>query len=264
MSPDDLQPALDTARRAVAAAGRIQLAGLESERRVMHKSRFDLLTEVDQRCEEAVLGILREAYPQAVFLAEESSPGTDRDQGEVWLVDPLDGTTNYARGYPAWCTTVALRRDGETLLGVVYDALRDERFEAVRGRGASLNGKPIRVSRTAELGRSLLATGFPYDRCEQPETNLERFSALTMRTQGVRRGGSASLDLCYTACGRLDGYWELRIFPWDVVAGALLVEEAGGKVSDLAGGPFDGSGAQTLATNGLIHTALVDALAGSA
>ncbi len=256
-----IERALDTARLAARTAGRIMIEGLASARRVEHKGRYDLVTDVDRRCERAILEILRREYPDATLLAEESAADEDREGPEVWLVDPLDGTTNYAHGYPSFCCTLGLRKAGVTELGLVYDPLRDERFEAVRGRGARLNDQPIQVSPTRELTQALLSTGFPADRCEQDMTNLDRFAALTMRTRGVRRGGSAALDLCYTACGRLDGYWEMRIFPWDVVAGALIVEEAGGRVTDCAGGPFDGSGRDTCATNGHLHEALIASLA---
>jgi len=237
------------------------LAGLASERRVSHKGRFDLVTQVDRQCEAAILAILRDALPKAAILAEESARDEDPDGPLVWLVDPLDGTTNYAHGYPTFCCSLALKVEGRCELGLVYDPLRDERFEAVRGQGASLNGAPIRVSRTSRLSESLLATGFPADRCEQPLTNLDRHAALTMRTRGVRRGGSAALDLCYVACGRLDGYWEHRIFAWDVTAGGLLVEEAGGRVTRTDGSFYDGSGEDTCASNGHLHPALIASLA---
>lgn len=251
---------LEVARQAAKQAGRIQIEGLSKKLQVDHKGRYDLVTDVDRKCEEIVAGILQKAFPDIGILAEESA---EKDTGskEVWIVDPLDGTTNYASGYPAFCTNIALRRDGDIVLGVVYEPVRDELFEAVRGEGAFNNGAPIRVSATRELSQALLATGFPYDRCEQPHTNLDRFCALTMRTRGVRRGGSASLDLCYTACGRLDGYWEIRLQPWDVCAGALIVCEAGGRVSNLRGGEYDWSGDETLASNGRLHDALVDSLA---
>ena len=254
-----LERHLEVARRAARESGRIQIQGLSQKLQIDHKGRYDLVTDVDRKCEEVVTGILQEAFPEIGILAEEF---TQKDTGskERWLVDPLDGTTNYASGYPAFCTTVALQRDGEIVLGVVYEPLRDELFEAVRKEGARLNGAGIRVSETEDLSQALLATGFPYDRCEQPDTNLDRFCALTMRTRGVRRGGSASLDLCYTACGRLDGYWEIRLQPWDVCAGALIVSEAGGRVSDLAGGEYDWSGKETLASNRRLHDALVDSL----
>ncbi len=251
---------LEVARRAAREAGRIQLAGLSESPRVDHKGRYDLVTDVDRDCERAVAEILFDAFPNTGILAEESTR-IAADSREVWIVDPLDGTTNYASGYPAFGTTIALRQAGEIVLGVVYDPLRDELFEAVRGSGASLNQAPVRVGKTENLSQALLATGFPYDRCEQPETNLDRFCALTMRTRGVRRGGSASLDLCYTACGRLDGYWEIRLQPWDVCAGALIVSEAGGKVTDLEGGAYDWSGRETLASNGRLHDELVASLA---
>ena len=256
-----IEEALRVARRAAAEAGQIMLAGLLTERRVSHKSRFDLVTQVDRQCEEAILAILREACPEATILAEESQSDADRDADLVWLVDPLDGTTNYAHGYPSFCCTLALRRAGVTELGLIYDPLLDERFEAKRGQGAWLNDQAIQVSGTQALDQALLSTGFPADRCDQPLTNLDRHAALTMRTRGVRRGGSAALDLCYVASGRLDGYWEHRIFPWDVVAGALLVEEAGGRVTRTDGGPFDGSGADTCASNGRLHNALIASLA---
>ena len=250
---------LEMARTAARESGRIQIEGLSENLQVDHKGRYDLVTNVDKKCEEVVAGILGEAFPDTGILAEESTQKATGSR-EVWIVDPLDGTTNYASGYPAFCTNIALKQAGEIVLGVVYEPVRDELFEAVRGGGAYKNGAPVRVSRTAELSQSLLATGFPYDRCEQPETNLDRFCALTMRTRGVRRGGSASLDLCYTACGRLDGYWELRLQPWDVCAGALIVSEAGGRVTNLGGLEYDWSGRETLASNGRLHEALVDSL----
>lgn len=251
---------LEVARRAARESGRIQIQGLSEKLQVDYKGRYDLVTDVDRKCEEVVTGILREAFPEAGILAEESA-NQEAGSDEFWIVDPLDGTTNYASGYPAFCTNIALKRNGEIVLGVVYEPLRDELFEAVLKEGARLNGAPIRVSKTEKLSQALLATGFPYDRCEQPDTNLDRFCALTMRTRGVRRGGSASLDLCYTACGRLDGYWEIRLQPWDVCAGALIVSEAGGQVSNLGGGDYDWSGKETLASNRRLHDALVASLA---
>jgi myo-inositol-1(or 4)-monophosphatase len=254
--------ALDVARLAAREAGRIQLDGLTRGLRVGHKGVYDLVTDVDRRCEEAITRILMDAFPQAGLLAEESRPeGPASETDEVWIVDPLDGTTNYARGYPVFCVSLALRRKDQIVLGVVYEPLRDETFEAVSGGGSRLNGLPIRVTETADLAESLLATGFPYDRLEHPETNLDRFCTMTMRTRGVRRGGSAALDLCYVACGRLDGFWEIRLNPWDVSAGALIVTQAGGKVSSLSGGPFDWTGKEILASNGVMHESMLAALA---
>ncbi len=257
---DPLSPAiLKAARTAAREAGRIQLAGMNQSLDISHKGRFDLVTDVDRRCEETIKEILHQALPSAGLLAEESSPeGLDKES--VWIIDPLDGTTNYAHAYPAFCSVIALRHAGDMVLGVVFDPLRQELFEARRQQGAFLNGKRIQVSQTDRLSQSLLATGFAYDRLEHAETNLDRFCALTMRSRGVRRGGSAALDLCYTACGRLDGFWELRLNPWDVGAGALMVQEAGGRVTDLDGRAYDFSGVATLATNGHLHANLMHSL----
>jgi len=251
------------ARRAALEAGRIQREGLLVERHVEHKGTYDLVTDIDRRCEEAILAICEQEFPGLPVMAEESAPGV-RAADLMWVIDPLDGTTNYARGYPYFCCSLALWREGRPVVGVVYEPLRDELFEARQGGGAFLNGRSIRVSDTAELSEALLATGIPYDRLENPQTNLDRFCLLTMCSRGVRRGGSAALDLCHTACGRLDGYWELRINPWDVSAGGLMVEEAGGRVTDLRGGVFDWSGRETLASNGLLHRALIEALSAPA
>lgn len=252
--------ALGAAQEAARRAGEIQRQRLRESHRIEHKGTFNLVTEVDRLCEDAILEILRGAFPGVPVLAEESRPDTRAD-GWLWVIDPLDGTTNYTHGYPLFCCSIALLENGRPMVGAVYEPLRDEMFSARRGHGAFLNGAPIRVSQTGELSQSLLATGFPYDRHQQPETNLDRFCALTLRTRGVRRGGSAAMDLCMTACGRLDGYWEIRLQPWDVIAGALMVEEAGGRVTDVAGRPYDYSGLSTLASNGRLHQALLDALA---
>ena len=256
-SPDEAY--LQAARAAARAAGRIQLEGLGTTRTITHKGPFDLVTDVDRLCEQAIFQILREAFPESGFFGEENTR-TDLEADEVWIVDPLDGTTNYTHGYPHFSVSIALRRLGRVVLGVVFEPTRQELFEAVRGGGARLNGSPIHVSDTTELARSLLATGFPYDRCQNPDNNLERFAALTLCTLGVRRGGSAALDLAFTACGRVDGYWELRLQPYDVSAGALLVEEAGGQITDLQGGAFDWTGSDFLASNSLLHQTLLESL----
>jgi myo-inositol-1(or 4)-monophosphatase len=259
MNPTD-EAHLEAARAAARAAGKIQLTGLRTQRHIIHKGQFDLVTDVDRKCEQAIFQILHEAFPQSGFFGEEDTR-TELTADEVWIVDPVDGTTNYSHGYPHFSVSIALRRQGRVALGVVYEPTRGELFEAVRGQGAFVNGAPIRVSDTRELAQSLLATGFPYDRCQNPDNNLQRFAAMTMRTLGVRRGGSASLDLAFTACGRVDGYWELRLQPYDVGAGALLVEEAGGRLSDLRGEPFDWTGREVVASNGLLHDTLLESLA---
>jgi myo-inositol-1(or 4)-monophosphatase len=252
---------MQAAKEAVRRAGEIQLAGLSHTRRISHKGTYDLVTDVDEECQRVMIEILSKELPEAGILAEEGSP-TESAAHDVWIVDPLDGTTNYAHRYPTFSAVVALRRGGEIVLGAIYDPLRDELFEARLGRGALLNGQVIAVSQTDRLDQSLLSTGFPYDRLELNDTNLERFCDMTMRTQGVRRGGSASLDLCYTACGRLDGYWEIRLHPWDICAGALIVTEAGGRISNLLGGACDLSGAEIVASNGKLHDVLLTTLVG--
>ncbi|RME27621.1 MAG: inositol monophosphatase [Deltaproteobacteria bacterium] len=254
-----MQKAAEAARGAALEAGEIQKKGLSRKLSIEHKGTYDLVTDVDRECERAISERLSRVFPGVAILAEEGA--SDTDGADCWIVDPLDGTTNYARGYPMFCVSIALRLDGKIRLGVVYEPLRDELFAALEGGPATLNGRPVAVSDTNDLEQSLLATGFPYDRLEQPETNLDRFCVMTMRTRGVRRGGSAALDLCYTACGRLDGYWETRLCPWDVAAGSFMVMRAGGMVTDLRGGEFDFTGREILASNGRIHGKMIGALA---
>ena len=178
----------------------------------------------------------------------------------MWVVDPLDGTTNYAHGFPMFCVSIALEIEGRVDVGVVYDPMRDELFTATRGGGAHLNGKPIKVSEETELGESLIATGFPYDLRTSDVNNLDHWNAMIYKVQAVRRAGSAALDLCYLATGRFDGFWELKLHPWDVAGGGLIVEEAGGKVTDLAEGPFSVYSQEILASNGNIHSQMSEIL----
>ncbi|GAB4276855.1 MAG: inositol monophosphatase family protein [Deferrisomatales bacterium] len=221
---------------------------------------MDLVTEADLACEAAIRQVLARRAPGTAVLGEEE--GASGDGADRWVVDPLDGTTNYAHGYPVFCVSIAWEEEGVARLGVVYDPLRDELFTAQAGRGARLNGETIRVSAAARLAEALLATGFPYDRRTNPRTNYEAFCRLTHLTQGVRRGGSAALDLAYVAAGRLDGFWEPGLRPWDTAAGALLVAEAGGRVSGFRGQPFDPYRDEVVATNGALHGALLAELAG--
>jgi myo-inositol-1(or 4)-monophosphatase len=218
----------------------------------------NLVTEMDRRAEALILQMIRARCPDHAVLAEES--GASGAASHRWIVDPLDGTTNYAHGVPLFGVSVALEVEGQLVLGVVYDPVREECFVAERGRGATLNGHPIRVSATAGLNESLLATGYPYDIREAADNNLAEHAALSLRCRCVRELGSAVLSLAWLATGRMDGYWELRLGAWDVAAGALLVEEAGGTVTDVAGGPLDLSRPSVLATNGLIHRDMLDAL----
>jgi myo-inositol-1(or 4)-monophosphatase len=239
-------------------AGAIQRARYETELQITSKSRpIDLVTEVDRACEALIVEALRRERPGDDVLAEEGGAHADAGAAWRWIIDPLDGTVNYAHGYPCFCVSIGVEHDGERRVGVVYDPLRDELFEAVRGGGARRNGRPIRVSAAASVGRALLATGFAYDVHDSADDNLDRLVRAVKSAGGVRRDGSAAIDLCYVACGRFDGYWEGKLHPWDVAAGILIVEEAGGRVSDLAGGPALASGREILASNALLHDELI-------
>jgi myo-inositol-1(or 4)-monophosphatase len=251
-----LSAALDAAR----GAGRLLRKELGGARRIRHKrSVIDLVTEMDQRAEALIVARLLGAFPSHAVLAEESG-ATDGRSEYRWLIDPLDGTTNYAHGLPIFAVSIALERSGVLELGVAYDPSREECFVAERGRGATLNGEAIRVSSVGTLDQALLVTGFPYDIRTTAETNLPEYAALSVRAQAVRRLGSAVLDLCYVACGRLDGFWELTLGPWDMAAGGLIVREAGGRVTDVRGGPWRLEGPGILASNGPVHDAILSGL----
>lgn len=248
---------LSVAREAALKTGALLRQSIGQAREISYKGEINLVTEMDRRSERTVVEILRSAFPDHGVLAEEEAAFEGKASCR-WIIDPLDGTTNYAHGYPNFAVSIALERSGEVIAGVVYDPMRDELFTAERGAGAALNGSPIRVSVADSLIRSLLATGFPYDRATSEKNNLDYFRALLMASQEVRRCGSAALDLCSVASGRLDGYWELKLHPWDVAAGALIVREAGGMVSNLSGTGFSIYDAEILASNGKIHQQMID------
>ena len=252
---------LELSQRLARAAGQLQRERYETAIEIRTKSAaIDLVTEVDQACETLIVDALAAERPGDAILAEEGG-GRDRpDAAWRWIVDPLDGTTNYAHGYPRFCVSIGVERDGVRSVGVVYDPLLDEIFCAVRGEGATLNRRPIRVTEETDLGRALLATGFAYDVRRSPEDNVNHFIAFLKSSRAVRRDGSAALNLAYLAAGRFDGFWELKLHPWDVAAGLLLVEEAGGRASDLAGGPPPRSGVELVASNGRIHDAMLEIL----
>lgn len=245
--------------RAARAAGRIHLKWLSRTNITRKSNAIDLVTEADHEAEAAVIETIMRAFPTHAVLAEESG-ASEHHSEHRWIVDPLDGTTNFAHGYPAFCVSIAYERHGQMQFGVVFDALRKEMFTARRGKGATLNGKPIRVSRQSSLGTSLLATGFPYDRRERRRFYLCFWEEFMTRVHGVRRAGAAALDLANVACGRLDGFWEFGLKPWDVAAGSLLVHEAGGLVTNMDGSPLDLAGARILASNGRIHDEMMQVL----
>lgn len=250
---------LPVAERSARQAGRLLKKGLRERKKIHFKGTVDLVTDFDTMAQEMIFQSLARAFPDHGFLAEEEL-AQDLEKDFLWIIDPLDGTTNYAHRLPIFCVSIALQFRGRIVLGVVYDPMREEMFEALEGKGARLNGKKIAVSRVDDLNSSLLATGFPYDVRESPVNNLDHFSDFVVRAQAVRRCGSAALDLGYVACGRFDGFWELKLKPWDVAAGILLVEEAGGRLSDFDGKGFRADGAEIVATNGLIHEAMLRVL----
>jgi len=213
----------------------------------------DLVTEADKASEEVILGAIHKKHPKHDILSEEAGKITYEDHEFLWVVDPLDGTTNYTHQYPLVSVSIGLLYQGKPIVGVVYNPIYDELFQAARGMGTMMNGHIVNVTKTSTLNKSLLATGFAYDRQENPETNYAEFCHLTHITQGVRRGGSAALDLAFVASGRLEGFWERGLKPWDMAAGVLLVQEAGGVVSDYDMSAWDINSGKILATNGHIH-----------
>lgn len=252
--------AIQTARD----AGRLLAERFGRNLRISNKSELDLVTESDLASERLIIDRIKTHYPRHTILAEESGtsePVADGNQSDWrWIIDPLDGTTNYAHGYPCFCVSIGLEHDGRMEIGVVYDPMRDEAFTAERGQGAALNGKRIQVSPTPSLTSALLCTGFPYDVRERSEF-ARHFANFIMNAQGVRRDGAAALDLAYVAAGRFDGFWEEGLKPWDVAAGSLLIEEADGKVSDYRGEALDIFRPPILASNGLIHERMMYVLA---
>jgi myo-inositol-1(or 4)-monophosphatase len=233
--------------------------GLHAERQIDLKSPFDVVSEMDRAVEQFLVTAIRERFPDHGIVAEEGH--TVEGTNYTWVLDPLDGTNNYVHGYPYFCVSIGVVVDRQPVLGVIYDPLRDELFTAEQGHGATCNQRPLHVSATTTLAKSLLSTGFPYHFGTQPENNLRQFARLQARTQGIRRPGAAALDLAYVACGRADGHWELVLQPWDLAAGIVLVREAGGSVSDWHGHPANPWTSAIVATNGHIHRELLSELA---
>jgi myo-inositol-1(or 4)-monophosphatase len=229
-----VKPALKDLEALARGAGDILRASFGQQLRIEHKGVIDLVTDVDHRSEAYLLNEIRQRFPGHKIVAEESGESAGAD-GQIWYIDPLDGTVNYAHGLPIFSVSIGFAEAGRMRLGVVYDPLRDECFSAQAGLGAWLNGEPLRVSEITALDRGLLVTGFPYDIRTNPENNLDHYARFALRSQGVRRLGSAALDLCYVAAGRFDGYWEIRMNAWDIAAGGLIAEQAGARVTNLAG-----------------------------
>lgn len=255
LSTNELTHILKSAESIARSAGGLLKAAYHQPRQITHKGAVNLVTQADQDAEAFIVRRLSEQFPDHAILAEEGGR-REGNAGLTWLIDPLDGTTNFAHAFPVFAVSIALHDHTGPLVGVVYDPLRDECFTAASGQGAWLNGQPIHVSAAAGLREALLATGFPYNRHTAEDNNTAAFSKFIRLAQGVRRAGAAALDLCYVACGRLDGYWEMLLYPWDVAAGILIVREAGGQVTSYRGSPDDPDlleGKHLIASNGLIH-----------
>lgn len=256
MSDDSLHDLRETAETAAVQAGKLLRARFNDARTIEYKSGIDLVTDADRASEALLLAYIKERHPTHAILAEESgmSRGTG---GPRWLVDPLDGTTNYSHRLPHFCVSVAVEGPRGLLAGAIYDPMREELFSAARGLGATLNGAPIQASHSITLDRALLCTGFPYDVREHPDVPVGLFTRMLTRAQGVRRLGSAALELAYVACGRLDGFFEIGLKPWDLAAGALIVWESGGEMTQIDGAPLDLSIGDVLASTAELHDTLV-------
>ncbi len=251
-----LEVAIDAAK----IAGAHQLNQLHSAHTIQFKGPINLVTEVDKACEELIIKKIRSSFPDHNIVAEEGGGGDQKKSDYRWIIDPLDGTTNYAHAYPLFCVSIGLECQGEIILGVVFDPNRNELFHAEKGKGSFLNGKKIAVSQVDQLIHAMVATGFAYNVREARDNNLNHFSRMIQSVQAVRRDGVAAVDLCYVACGRYDGFWELNLFSWDVAAGMIILEEAGGRTSLFSGKKCGVDDKEILATNGLIHQEMVKVL----
>ncbi|TKB74120.1 MAG: inositol monophosphatase [Nitrospira sp.] len=248
--------ATDAARQAGAVLAECTRAGF----RIEHKQVINLVTDADHRAEQRIIDVIYDSFPTHHVLAEERGLTEQSPSRYKWVIDPLDGTTNFAHGFPAYCVSIGVECDGRGILGVVYDPTRDELFTAQIGHGAHLNGVPIAVSKTNLLDHALLVTGFAYDIRDSPNNNLNHFARFALNVQGLRRTGTAALDLCYVAAGRFDGFWEVALNPWDMAAGVVILLEAGGRVTDFMGNTHSIYGKELVASNGLIHQAMLNLL----
>ncbi len=246
----------ETGLKAVKIGGAVLKEHYGDSQNITYKGKLDLVTDTDRKTEDAIVKFLNRECPDHGILTEEQQEIAGSAPYR-WILDPLDGTTNYAHGYPFFCVSLACEQNGTVIWGTVYDPLRNECFTAAKGCGALLNGHPIQVSTTGDIDRALLCTGFPYDVHECSENNLDHFTRFIKSARAIRRDGAAALDLCYVAAGRFDGFWELKLKPWDIAAGCLIVAEAGGRVTDYAGRPCGLTQGEVIASNALLHESMV-------
>jgi len=252
----------NVAIEAAKEAGKFLRKNLGKVREIRQKAgqEKNLVTEIDKRSEEIIIGLIKKHYPSHNILAEESGEQQSRVSDYKWIIDPLDGTTNFTHAFPVFCVSIGVEQKGEMIIGVIYDPNFDELFVAEKGKGFFINNKRFSVSKIASLDKSLLVTGFPYNIISNPHHAVEHFVKFLMKSQAVRRMGSAAIDLAYVAAGRYEGFWEVALNPWDMAAGALMVQEAGGMLSDFSGKPFSIYEEEIVATNGLVHKEMLDVL----
>jgi myo-inositol-1(or 4)-monophosphatase len=258
--PTSCDRLLEIAVSASQEAGTLLLKYAGDGFHIEYKNPINLVTDADRAAEQCIIDRIKVHFPTHRFLAEERGHIEKGQSPYLWIIDPLDGTTNFAHGYPAYCVSIGLEYEGRCVLGAVFDPSRNELFTAIEHRGAQLNGRPIHVSNTMTLDSSLLVTGFAYDIRETSRNNLDHFSNFALKAQGLRRTGSAALDLCYVAAGRFDGFWEVRLHPWDMAAGSVIAREAGGRLTDFSGKDLSIYGQELVASNGLIHDAMLAVL----
>lgn len=251
-----LEAAVDASQEAGALLLKYAGAGFNVE----YKNPINLVTDADRAAEQCVIDHIKAHFPTHRFLAEERGRLEEAQSPYLWIIDPLDGTTNFAHGYPSYCVSIGLEYEGRCVLGAIFDPSRNELFTAIEHQGAQLNGRAIHVSNTMTLDSSLLVTGFAYDIRETPRNNLDHFVKFALKAQGLRRTGSAALDLCYVAAGRFDGFWEVRLNPWDMAAGSVIAREAGGRLTDFSGKDLSIYGQELVASNGQIHEAMLAVL----
>lgn len=251
---------LQAAVEAGQAAGALLLQYAETGFQIEYKNPINLVTDADRAAEQCVIDHLKTRFPDHRFLAEERGRDGEGSSPYRWIIDPLDGTTNFAHSFPVYCVSIGLEYEGRCIIGVVFDPSRNELFTAIEHRGAHVNGRPIQVSETETLDSSLLVTGFAYDIRETKRNNLDHFVRFALKAQGLRRTGSAALDLCYVAAGRFDGFWEVRLNPWDMAAGSVIAREAGGRLTDFSGQDLSIYGQELVASNGRIHEAMLTVL----